>query len=79
MKNAILIATALAAVSSPAFVGDTAGSVTYAKELRPWARSIREHVLTRNMPPWHIDKTVGIRHFANDRSLNDDQINLIVK
>ena len=49
------------------------------EELRPWARSIRERVITRNMPPWHIDKTVGIRHFANDRSLNDDQINMIVK
>ena len=28
----------------------------------------------RQMPPWHIDKTVGIQEFKNDRSLSDDQI-----
>jgi hypothetical protein len=31
------------------------------------------------MPPWHLDKTVGIQHFANDRSLSDDQIDTIVR
>ena len=31
------------------------------------------------MPPWHIDKTVGIQEFKNDRSLSDDQIATIVK
>jgi len=36
--------------------------VTY-QETRPWVRSIRERVVTRNMPPWHLDKTVGIQHF----------------
>src|ERR1041385_7529607 len=50
--------------------------VTY-EETRPWAKSIRERVVTRNMPPWHLDKTVGIQHFANDRSLSDQQIDLI--
>src|SRR5713226_4784984 len=45
--------------------------VTY-QEVRPWAKAIRERVITRNMPPWHIDKTVGIQHFQNDRSLTDD-------
>src|SRR5215813_7597666 len=43
--------------------------VTY-EETRPWAKSIRYRVVTRNMPPWHIDQTVGIQHFQNDRSLN---------
>ena len=52
--------------------------VSYA-ETRPWAKSIRERVITRNMPPWHIDKTVGIQHFANDRSLTDEQIGAIVR
>src|SRR5580700_6196833 len=51
--------------------------ITY-QEARPWAKSIRERVATRNMPPWHIDKTVGIQHFQNDRSLNDEQIDTIV-
>ncbi|MXY17784.1 MAG: hypothetical protein F4Y57_12520 [Acidobacteria bacterium] len=33
--------------------------VTY-EEVRPWARSIKSKVVAREMPPWHIDKTVGI-------------------
>src|SRR5438067_1978833 len=51
--------------------------VTY-DETRPWAKAIRERVITRQMPPWHLDKTVGIQHFQNDRSLTDDQISTIV-
>ena len=39
------------------------------REARPWARSIRERVSTRQMPPWHVDRTVGIQAFKNDRSL----------
>jgi hypothetical protein len=52
--------------------------VTY-QETRPWVKAIRERVVTRNMPPWHLDKTVGIQHFANDRSLSDEQIATIVR
>jgi len=52
--------------------------VTY-EETRPWAKAIRERVITRQMPPWHLDKTVGIQHFQNDRSLTDDQISTIVR
>jgi hypothetical protein len=52
--------------------------VTY-QETRPWAKAIRERVITRNMPPWHIDKTVGIQHFQNDISLSDAQIATIVR
>src|SRR5277367_2779261 len=52
--------------------------VTY-QEARPWARSIKERVVQRQMPPWHLDKTVGIQEFANDRSLSDAQIATIVK
>ena len=51
---------------------------TYA-EVRPWARSIKQRVSTRQMPPWHIDKTVGIQKFKNDRSLSDEQIDTIVR
>ena len=29
------------------------------------------------MPPWYVDKTVGIQKFANDRSLSDHEIDLI--
>src|SRR5690348_11281511 len=49
------------------------------EETRPWAKSIRERVITRNMPPWHLDKTVGIQAFQNDRSLSDSQIATIVR
>ena len=48
------------------------------EEARPWARSIRSRVETHQMPPWHIDKTVGIQQFKNDRSLSDDQIATIL-
>src|SRR5215468_7851468 len=52
--------------------------VTY-EEARPWAKAIRERVITRSMPPWHINQTVGIQEFKNDRSLSDAQIATIVK
>jgi hypothetical protein len=52
--------------------------VTYA-ETRPWAKSIRERVALRQMPPWHLDKTVGIQRFQNDFSLTDEQISAILK
>src|ERR1700674_4409954 len=51
--------------------------ITY-QDARPWARSIKERVSTRQMPPWHIDPTVGVQHFKNDMSLSDDQVDLIV-
>lgn len=47
------------------------------EETRPWAASIQEAVVAREMPPWHIDKTVGIQEFKNDRSLSDAQIQMI--
>jgi len=52
--------------------------ITY-QETRPWAKSIRERVLTHQMPPWHIDKSVGIQKFKNDISLSDPQIETIVR
>ena len=45
------------------------------KEARPWARSIREKVISRQMPPWHADPRVG--QFSNDASLTRDQIDTI--
>ena len=49
------------------------------EEVRPWARLIKSKVVTRKMPPWHIDKTVGIQRFVNDISLSDSQIDTIVR
>lgn len=51
---------------------------TYA-EARPWARSIKNRVETRQMPPYHIDRSVGVTKFKNDMALTDDQIALISK
>jgi hypothetical protein len=48
-------------------------------ETRPWARSIKERVARREMPPWHLDKTVGIRKYKNDISLSDEEIATVVK
>ena len=51
--------------------------VTY-QDVRPWARSIRDRVSRREMPPWHLDKTVGIQKFKNDNSLTEAQVDTIV-
>ncbi|HEX7139955.1 MAG TPA: hypothetical protein VF219_19035, partial [Vicinamibacterales bacterium] len=32
----------------------------------------------RQMPPWHIDRSVGVQKFKNDMSLTDQQVNTIV-
>ena len=52
--------------------------LTY-EEARPWAKSIKQKVLAREMPPWYIDKNVGVQHFKNDVSLSDEEIATIVK
>jgi mono/diheme cytochrome c family protein len=39
---------------------------------------IKQRVQAREMPPWHIDKTIGIQEFKNDRSLTDAEIAMIV-
>jgi hypothetical protein len=47
--------------------------ITY-EDTRPWVKSIAQRVAAHSMPPWQIDRTVGIQHFKNDRSLSDQQI-----
>jgi hypothetical protein len=51
--------------------------LTYS-EIRPWARAIKAKVAAREMPPWFIDKNVGVQRFSNDRSLNDREIATIM-
>jgi hypothetical protein len=48
-------------------------------DTRPWARSIKQRVINREMPPWHLDKTVGIRKYKNDTSLSDAEIDTLLK
>lgn len=51
--------------------------ITY-EEVRPWARSIKQRTGLRNqmgvMPPWYIEKDIGIQRFKDDWSLSDDEI-----
>jgi mono/diheme cytochrome c family protein len=51
--------------------------ITY-QEVRPWAVAIKDRVAARQMPPWHIDRSVGVQKFKNDMSLTDQQVNTIV-
>src|SRR5262249_16109863 len=46
--------------------------LTTYSETRPWAKAIKEAVLSRRMPPWHADPNVG--HFRNDLSLSAHEI-----
>lgn len=46
------------------------------QDARPWAKSIRQAVLTKKMPPWFADPHYG--KFANDRSLSQAEIDTIV-
>src|SRR5271166_2250582 len=45
--------------------------LTYA-DARPWAKATKAAVVTRKMPPWFADPTVG--HFRNERRLNAKEI-----
>ncbi|MBZ5601173.1 MAG: heme-binding domain-containing protein [Acidobacteriia bacterium] len=53
------------------------------KEVRPWARAIKERTALRDrrgaMPPWYVEKNIGIQHYKNDPSLSDLEIAKIAK
>jgi mono/diheme cytochrome c family protein len=49
--------------------------LTY-EQARPWAKSIREKVLSGRMPPWHATESHGT--FANDRRLSDAEKNTLI-
>ncbi len=48
------------------------------EEARPWARSIKYRTGLRTqpgaMPPWYVEKDIGIQAYKNDPSLTDDEI-----
>jgi mono/diheme cytochrome c family protein len=52
--------------------------ITY-EDARPWARSIKTKISARDMPPWFIERNVGIQKFKDDPSLSDEQVATIVK
>jgi mono/diheme cytochrome c family protein len=49
--------------------------ITY-KEVRPWAKAIREKVATRQMPPWHPDPQFG--KWENDLRLSQKEVDAVV-
>ncbi len=49
--------------------------LTY-NDARPWAKSIREKVANRDMPPWHADPKYG--EWRNDRRIGQEEINTIL-
>ncbi len=51
-------------------------SVLSYKDARPWAKSIREKVVSREMPPWGADPHYG--EFSNDTRLKQAEIDTIV-
>src|SRR5262245_22823881 len=51
-------------------------SVMSYKDVRPWAKSIREKVLSREMPPWHADPSHG--EWLNDRRLTQKEVETII-
>jgi hypothetical protein len=52
--------------------------ITY-NDVRPWARAVKDRVARRQMPPWFLDRHIGIQQYKNDPSLSDAEIATIVK
>ena len=56
--------------------------MTY-QEVRPWAKAIKARTLLRDkpgtMPPWYLERNIGIQHFKNDTSLSNMDLAKIVK
>lgn len=52
-------------------------------EVRPWARAIKYRTGLRDkpgvMPPWYIEKNIGIQRFKDDWSLSDDEVATIAR
>src|SRR5215470_16957127 len=50
-------------------------SVMSYKDVRPWAKSVKEKVVKREMPPWHADPHV--QEFKNDRRMTQAEIDTV--
>lgn len=46
------------------------------KEVRPWAKAIREKIVSREMPPWHADPAHG--QWSNDKRMSQKDIDTVV-
>ena len=56
--------------------------ITY-EEVRPWARAIKVRTslgpVADVMPPWYIEKDVGVQHYLFDPSLSDEELDKITR
>jgi hypothetical protein len=50
--------------------------ITY-RQVRPWAKAIREAVAAKRMPPWHADSAV--MKYSNDLSLSEGQRRILME
>ena len=52
-------------------------------DVRPYARSMKARTAARwtrgAMPPWFVEKNIGIQQFKNDPSLSDQEVAMIAK
>jgi hypothetical protein len=58
-------------------------SLSTYEDARPWARAIKQRTgigpKAGVMPPWYVEKNIGIQQFHNDPSLSDDEIATLAK
>ena len=58
-------------------------SLSTYEEVRPWARAIKQRTSIGPhagvMPPWYVEKNIGIQEYQNDPSLSDEEIAMIGK
>jgi len=52
--------------------------LTY-EDVRPWASAIKRRTSSRAMPPWFIERNVGVQKFKDDPSLSDAEIATIAR
>jgi hypothetical protein len=74
---AVILQRSCASCHNPGGIGPMP-LLTY-EQVRPWARSIRTRTVRREMPPWFVEKQIGIQRFKNDESLSDREIETITK
>src|SRR5436190_9652221 len=51
--------------------------LTY-ENVRPWAKAVKNKVVSRQMPPWFADKEHSLK-FRNDTSLSESEIDTIAR
>jgi hypothetical protein len=58
-------------------------SLSTYEDTRPWARAIKQRTgigpKAGVMPPWYVEKNIGIQQFHNDPSLSDEEIATLAK